>query len=298
MADHVSALDAPRAIATPAAPHPLRLAWLFCRRKPLGAFGGLLVLLMIVMAVFANWIAPYSYDETIRGARMKAPGSQFWMGTDNLGRDIFSRVVYGARVSVSVGFGAVLLANFLAAVIGITSGYFGGKYDICVQRVVDAWQSFPFLVVILSIMAVLGPGLLNVILALGVLGASAGSRVIRGATIGVIQNQYIEAARAVGAGHVRIMIRYIFPNVAATIIILATIGLGAAILAESALSFLGIGLRPPVVSWGVLLQEAQNVRAVATAPWLFLPGGAIVVTVLSMNFLGDGLIDAADPYGN
>ena len=254
MANHVGALDAPRAIAPRAGrPSPLRLAWLFCRRKPLGAFGGLLVLLMIVMALFANWIAPYSYDETIRGARMKAPGSQFWMGTDNLGRDIFSRVVYGARVSVSVGFGAVLLANFLATVIGITSGYFGGKYDICVQRVVDAWQSFPFLVVILSIMAVLGPGLLNVILALGVLGASAGSRVIRGATIGVIQNQYIEAARAVGAGHLRIMLRYVFPNVAATIIILATIGLGAAILAESALSFLGFGVPPPYPAWGAML---------------------------------------------
>ncbi len=184
MANHVGALDAPRTLRDPTRSlRALGTLWRFCRAKPLGAIGGLLVVLMIGMAVFANWIAPYSYDETIRGARMKAPGAQFWMGTDNLGRDIFSRVVYGARVSVTVGFGAVLLGNFLATVIGITSGYFGGKYDICVQRVVDAWQSFPFLVVILSIMAVLGPGMLNVILALGVLGAAAASRVIRGATI-------------------------------------------------------------------------------------------------------------------
>jgi len=296
VANHVGALDAPRAIATPASrPNALRLLWLFCRRKPLGAFGGLIVLLMIVMALFANWIAPYSYDETIRGARMKAPGSQFWMGTDNLGRDIFSRVVYGARVSVSVGFGAVLLANFLAAIIGITSGYFGGKYDICVQRVVDAWQSFPFLVVILSIMAVLGPGLLNVILALGVLGASAGSRVIRGATIGVIQNQYIEAARAVGAGHVRIMLRYVFPNVAATIIILATIGLGAAILAESALSFLGFGVPPPYPAWGAMLSGSGR-PYMYTAPWMAIwPGAAISLAVFGFNMLGDALRDLLDP---
>ena len=187
--------------------------WNFTKRKPLGAVGGLIVLGLLIMAVFAPWIAPYKYDETIAGARMKAPGTQFWMGTDNLGRDVFSRVVYGASVSVTVGFGAVLLANLLAALVGVTSGYFGGAYDICVQRVVDAWQSFPFLVVILSMMAVLGPGLLNLILALGVLGAAAGSRVIRGATISVMQNTYVEAARALGAGHLRIMIRYLLPNV-------------------------------------------------------------------------------------
>ena len=205
----------------------LTALWQFCRRKPLGALGGFIVLGLLIMAVFAPWIAPYQYDETIPGARMKAPGAQFWMGTDNLGRDVYSRVVYGAAVSVTVGFGAVLLANVLATVIGITSGYFGGAYDICVQRVVDAWQSFPFLVVILSLMAVLGPGLLNLVLALGVLGAAAASRVIRGTTISVMQNTYVEAARALGAGHLRIMLRYILPNVAATVIILATIGLGA-----------------------------------------------------------------------
>ena len=296
MANHAQTLPAPAALGRPAArPGALSLLWLFCRRKPLGALGGLLVLVMILMAVFANWIAPYTYDETIRGARMKAPGAQFWMGTDNLGRDIFSRVVYGARVSVTVGFGAVLLANFLATTIGITSGYFGGKYDICVQRVVDAWQSFPFLVVILSIMAVLGPGLMNVILALGVLGAAAASRVIRGATIAVAQNQYIEAARAVGAGHVRIMCRYIFPNVAATIIILATIGLGGAILAESALSFLGFGVPPPYPAWGAMLSGSGR-SYMYTAPWMAIwPGAAISLAVFGFNMLGDALRDLLDP---
>ena len=268
--------------------------WHFVRRKPLGALGGLIVLLLLTMAVFAPWIAPYSYDETIPGARMKAPGTQFWMGTDNLGRDVYSRVVYGAAVSVTVGFGAVLLANFLAALVGITSGYFGGPYDICVQRVVDAWQSFPFLVVILSMMAVLGPGLLNLILALGVLGAAAGSRVIRGATISVMQNTYVEAARALGAGHLRIMARYVLPNVAATIIILATIGLGAAILAESALSFLGLGFPPDIPTWGRILFDAKDNLDFAPH-WALFPGTAIFLTVLSINYIGDGLRDALDP---
>src|SRR5439155_27298005 len=176
----------------------------FCRRKPLGAIGGLIVLVLIVLALFAGGIAPYPYDEPIAGARLRPPSAQFWMGTDNLGREMWSRGVYGARVSVTVGFGAVLLGIFLATIIGVTSGYFAGRYDIVVQRVVDAWQSFPFLVITLSLMAVLGPGQLNVILALGVVGAAGASRVIRGATIGVAHNPYVEAARALGCGHLRI----------------------------------------------------------------------------------------------
>jgi peptide/nickel transport system permease protein len=269
--------------------------WQFCRHKPLGAFGGLIVLVLLLLALFAPWIAPYSYDETIPGARMKAPGAQFWMGTDNLGRDVYSRVVYGAAVSVTVGFGAVLLANVLATLIGITSGYFGGAYDICVQRVVDAWQSFPFLVVILSMMAVLGPGLLNLVLALGVLGAAAASRVIRGTTISVMQNTYVEAARALGAGHLRIMVRYILPNVAATVIILATIGLGAAILAESALSFLGFGVPPPYPSWGAMLSGSGR-SFMYRAPWMAIwPGAAISLAVFGFNMLGDALRDVLDP---
>ena len=269
--------------------------WQFCRHKPLGAFGGFIVVGLLIMAVFAPWIAPYQYDETIPGARMKAPGAQFWMGTDNLGRDVYSRVVYGAAVSVTVGFGAVLLANVLATAIGITSGYFGGAYDICVQRVVDAWQSFPFLVVILSLMAVLGPGLLNLVLALGVLGAAAASRVIRGTTISVMQNTYVEAARALGAGHLRIMLRYILPNVAATVIILATIGLGAAILAESALSFLGFGVPPPYPSWGAMLSGSGR-SFMYRAPWMAIwPGAAISLAVFGFNMLGDALRDVLDP---
>jgi peptide/nickel transport system permease protein len=267
----------------------------FCARKPLGALGLLIVLGLLVLAAGADLIAPHAYDETMSGARMRPPSPAFWMGTDNLGRDVMSRVIYGARVSVTVGFGAVLLGTALAALIGVTSGYFAGRYDVVVQRVVDAWQSFPFLVIILSLMAVLGPGILNVILALGVVGAAGASRVIRGATLGVVQTAYVEAARALGCGHLRIIARHVLPNVSATIIVLATIGLGGAILAESALSFLGFGVPPPYPSWGAMLSGSGR-SYMYQAPWMALwPGVAISVAVYGFNMLGDALRDVLDP---
>jgi peptide/nickel transport system permease protein len=267
----------------------------FCASKPLGAVGGVIVLGLVALAVGADWLAPYPYDEAISGARMQPPGARFWLGTDNLGRDVLSRVIYGARVSVTVGFGAVLLGTALATLIGVTSGYFAGRYDIVVQRVVDAWQSFPFMVIVLSLMAVLGPGLLNVVLALGVVGAAGTSRVIRGATLSVVHHPYVEAARALGCGHLRIVFRYVLPNVAATIVVLATIGLGSAILSESALSFLGLGVPPPYPSWGGMLSGSGRSYMVQ-APWMALwPGVAISLAVYGFNMLGDALRDVLDP---
>src|SRR3989475_2150352 len=181
--------------AHPLAP-TLRAVGRFARRKPLGALGALIVVAMLVMAAFAERIAPYGYDDTIRGARMQPPSAAHWLGTDNLSRDMWSRIVYGARVSVTVGFATIGLAIFLASVIGVSSGYFGGAYDLVVQRIVDAWLSFPYLVIILSVMAVLGPGLLNLVVALTILSAAINSRVIRGATIAVAQGTYVEAAWA------------------------------------------------------------------------------------------------------
>jgi peptide/nickel transport system permease protein len=297
MADHVEALPRPRLAARrpPQAPALLVSAWRFCRRKPLGALGGIIVIGLLIMAVFAPWIAPYTYDETIPGARMKAPGAKFWMGTDNLGRDVWSRVVYGARISITVGFATILIGTLLAAAIGISSAYFGGAYDIVVQRLVDAWMSFPYLVIILSLMAALGPGLLNLISALAVLIAAASSRVIRGATLSVMQNPYLEAARAMGCGHGRIILRYVVPNVTATIIILATIGLGGVILAESALSFLGFGVPPPYPSWGAMLSGSGR-SYMYRAPWMAIwPGAAISLAVFGFNMLGDALRDVLDP---
>ena len=275
--------------------HPPRAVLRFCRRKPLGAVGAGIVLAMLLMAAFAERVAPYRYDETIRGARMKAPSAAHWLGTDNLSRDIWSRTVYGARVSVTIGFATIALATLAATVLGVSSAYFGGIYDLLLQRLVDAWLSFPYLIIILSVMAVLGPGLLNVILSLAVIATATNSRVIRGATLALIQSQYIEAARAMGCGHTRIIVRHIVPNIAATIIILGTIGLGAVILAESALSFLGFGVPSTYPSWGGMLSGSGRTY-MFRAPWMAIwPGVAISLAVFGFNMLGDALRDVLDP---
>jgi peptide/nickel transport system permease protein len=283
----------------PARPGALRRtlagAGRFCRRKPLGAFGAVVVLALLLAAAFAEYLSPYDFDEQIPGARLVPPGADFWFGTDNVSRDIFSRIVYGARVTVTVSFATVFLGNLLAAAVGITSGYFRGRYDIAVQRVVDAWQAFPALVIILSLLAVLGPGILNVILSLSILVAAAASRVIRSATLSVVENQYVEAARALGAGHPRIMLRHILPNVMATIVVITSIGLGGIILAESALSFLGYGVPPPHPSWGSMLSGSGRTY-MYIAPWMAIwPGVAISLVVFAFNMLGDALRDVLDP---
>jgi peptide/nickel transport system permease protein len=247
------------------------------------------------MAAGAEWIAPYGYDESIRGARMVPPGLRHWLGTDNLSRDLWSRIVYGARVSVTVGFATVLLGTLAATAVGVSSGYAGGWYDLAVQRIVDAWMSFPYLVIVLSVMAVLGPGLLNVVLSLSLITAAASSRVIRGATIAVAQQAHVEAGRALGGGHCRLVVRHILPNVAPTIIILATIGLGGVILAEAALSFLGFGVPPPYPSWGAMLAGSGRTYMLR-APWMAIwPGAAISLAVFGFNMLGDALRDVLDP---
>ena len=267
----------------------------FARAKPLGALGGSFVAFMLVLALFADVIAPYDYNKRNLRERLKPPSLQHIMGTDNLGRDVFTRVVYGARVSVSVGFGGIGMGILLASLVGITSGYFGGWFDILFQRLVDAWQSFPWLVILLSLIAVLQPGLLTLMVAIGILSASGSSRIIRSATLSVKEHPYVEAARAVGASHTRIILRHILPNVFAVMIIVATIGLGGVILAESALSFLGFGVPPPFPSWGEMLSGSARMY-MHRAPWLAIwPGVAISVAVFGFNMLGDALRDVLDP---
>ena len=268
----------------------------FVRRKPLGAIGGLLVVAMLVMTVFAERIAPYGYDETVRGARMKPPGATHWLGH----RQPQPGYVESDRLwSARVGYRGVpdhrRWPPSWPPRSAISSGYFGGAYDLVVQRVVDAWLSFPYLIIVLSVMAVLGPGLLNVVLSLSLIITATNSRVIRGTTIAVVQHAFVEAARAMGCGHVRIIVRHILPNVVATIIILATIGLGAAILAESALSFLGFGVPPPYPSWGSMLSGSGRTY-MFRAPWMAIwPGVAISLAVFGFNMLGDALRDVLDP---
>jgi len=269
--------------------------WRLIKEKPLGAFGGVIVLGLLFCALFAPWIATNPYDQTNVRNRLKPPNSQFYFGTDNLGRDIFSRIIYGARVSVTVGFGAVSIGITLATIIGVGSSYFGGKSDVLVQRLVDAQMAIPGLLLLLNIMAVLGAGLLNIILALGIVSAAGSSRIIRSAALSVKENQFIEAARAIGASHLRIILYYILPNIMAPIIIITTVSLGFTILIESTLSFLGFGVPPPYPSWGEMLSGSGR-SYMHKAPWMATwPGVAISLAVFGFNMLGDALRDLLDP---
>jgi peptide/nickel transport system permease protein len=265
------------------------------RRKPLAAVSGALLVAMVVLACSAQWVAPYGYDDADIFARLRPSSATHWFGTDNLGRDVLSRVIHGARVSMEVGFGGVGLGLLGAVLVGLLSGYFGGVLDTVVQRMVDAFMCFPLLLVALTIMALLGPGLVNVILTLGLVLAVRDSRVIRGAVLSVKTNLYVESARALGAPHGVIIRRHVLPNIFAPIIILATVNLGAVILIEAALSFLGFGVPPPRPSWGGMLSTAGIVHMLR-APWLaFWPGVALSLAVFSANMLGDGLRDVLDP---
>jgi peptide/nickel transport system permease protein len=263
--------------------------------KPLGALGGLLLAVMLALAVGADVLAPYGYDEADMFARLRPSSTEHWLGTDNLGRDLLSRVIYGARVSMLVGFGGVAFGLAGAMVVGLVSGYFGGRLDMALQRIVDAFMCFPLLLVALTIMALLGPGLGNVIATLGLVLAVRDSRVIRGAVLTVKQHLYVEAARALGVGHPGMIWRHVLPNIIAPIIILATVNLGAVILIEAALSFLGFGVPPPRPSWGGMLSGA-GLMHMLRAPWLALwPGVALSLTVFGANMLGDALRDILDP---
>ena len=264
-------------------------------RKPLGVVGAVVLLAMFILAAGAERIAPYGYDDADIFARLKPSSAVHWLGTDNLGRDLLSRVIYGARISLAVGLGGVGLGLMGAVVVGLASGYLGGRFDMLVQRVVDAFMCFPLLLVALTIMALLGPGLGNVIVTLGLVLAVRDSRVIRSAALSVKENLFIEAARALGVGHTALILRHLLPNLFAPVLILATVNLGAVILIEAALSFLGFGVPPPRPSWGGMLSGAGLVHMLR-APWLALwPGVALSLTVFGVNMLGDALRDILDP---
>jgi peptide/nickel transport system permease protein len=265
------------------------------RQKPLGLFGAIVVLVMILAAIFAPLISPYDYKEVVASERLKPPSAQYYMGTDNLGRDMFSRIVYGARISLRVGFSAVLISTVVATLLGVTSAFFGGWIDIVVQRFVDAMQALPGLILILTIMAVLGSGVNNVVLAIAIGASVSGSRIIRSTALSIKTMPYIEAARTLGAGDARIILQHIVPNVMAPAITLASIGLGGAILAEASLSFLGFGVPPDVPTWGGMLSGAGR-RWMLQAWWMAVfPGVALSLTVYGFNMLGDALRDLLDP---
>jgi peptide/nickel transport system permease protein len=243
----------------------------------------------------ASFVAPERYDKNNLRDRLEGASSKHLLGTDELGRDIFSRLVYGARVSIMVPFGAVLISETLAATIGIMSAYYGGWVDKGAQRLVDIFQALPGLVVLITVLGIFGSGLWQMIAVIGVLGGPPGSRIIRGQVLSIMASPYIEAGRVIGAGDRHIMMKYVLPNVMALIILGSTIRLGAVVLIEASLSFLGYGLPPPFPSWGQML-SLQGREYMRTAPGLAIyPGIAIGIVVFAYNLLGDALRDVLDP---
>ena len=272
-----------------------RLAVDLLTKKPLGAVGAALVMMLLGLATFADVVAPRPYSATAPQEALQPPGPRHWFGTDQLGRDVLSRVIYGARVSMYAGLAATGIAVFLAILIGVPSGYFGHAVDLLLQRVVDAWMAFPGLVAIIVMLALLGPGLGHLVVALGVSLSFPLSRTIRGATQVIHEQVYIEASRAAGASHARILLRHVLPNTLPAIIIVASNALGVVILAEAAVSFLGYGVPPPQPSWGAML-SATGRSYMVRAPWLSVfPGLALALAVFGFNVLGDALRDLLDP---
>jgi len=289
------------ALDTPASVRPRRGSAFFkfmgrlFREKPLGAAGAVIFIVFLLCGLFADILAPYGYNQISPINRLKPPSWQFLFGTDNLGRDVFSRCLYGAQLSVIIGFCAAGLATLVSIVVGVVSGYVGGKFDMIVQRMVDAWMSFPDLIVLIVVVSVVGPGLLPIIVVLGLLLGVGGSRIIRGATISVRENMYVNASQSMGASTPRILLRHILPNVMAPVIILFTTRVGFVILAESGLSFLGLGVPPPAPTWGGMLSGSGRTYMLQ-GPWLALaPGLCLTVVVYATNVFGDALRDLLDP---
>jgi peptide/nickel transport system permease protein len=265
------------------------------KEKPLGTVGGVIVLILFLTGILADVIAPYPYAETHAKDALEPPSAQYILGTDGIGRDLFSRIIYGARVSMVVGLAGASLSAVIAAILGGVSGFFGGKFDMVVQRFVDAFMCFPPLFFLLAIMAVLGQGLTQVILVLGIQGGIRQSRVVRSAVIGIKENVYFDAATAIGAPAWRILIYHVLPNIAAPIIIIFTLSMGQMILTEATLSFLGFGIPPPMPSWGGML-SGEGRTYMYFAPWMAIwPGLALSIAVYGINMLGDAVRDILDP---
>lgn len=271
--------------------------WRFARKKPLGFAGMVVVVLLMLLAIppITRWIAPYEYTTQLLRHRLEGPSSLHLFGTDAVGRDLFSRIVYGARVSIVVGFGAVAISQTLASTIGIMSGYYLGWFDLLCLRVVDIFQALPGLVVLITILGLWGSGLWQLVIVLGAVSGPVGARVIRSQVLTVMSRPYVEATRSQGAGARRIMLRHVLPNVFPLIILGATVQIGAIVLAEASLSFLGYGVPPPFPSWGQLL-TLDGRDYMRSAPWLAVfPGLAIALTVFAFNVFGDALRDVLDP---
>jgi peptide/nickel transport system permease protein len=276
-------------------PSALARALQFLRRQPLGTFGLAVMLVMFFLGGLAGWIAPFDPEENDFSAMMQAPSWVHPMGTDQLGRDIFSRLVFGARTALIVGFSSAIAGSVVGLILGVASAYFGGWFDLVFQRVLDVLMAFPLIILALAVVAVFGTGVFNVIVAITIPLIPRCGRVVRSSALAIREIPYVDAARALGFSHARIVLRHMMPNVLAPFLILLSAFVGQAILAEASLSYLGLGVQEPVPAWGLMLQGGAEEYA-TTAPWIAVfPGLAIMLTVLGISLFGDALRDALDP---
>ncbi len=267
----------------------------FSRRRPLGAVGAAVIIVMVLSAVFAALVAPYDPLATDFAAQLSPPSGEHWLGTDAFGRDLLSRLIFGSRTALLVGFASAFLGATLGAILGVTSAYFGGRTDLLIQRVVDIFLSFPIIVLALAVVAILGTGVGNVIMAITIPMIPNCSRVVRSSALAIRELPYVDAARAAGFHHRRIIFRHMLPNVMAPYLIMLTAYVGQAILLEASLSFLGLGVQEPTAAWGLMLRGGASEFA-ETAPWMAIfPGLAISLGVFAFNLFGDSLRDALDP---
>lgn len=282
------------AAATLAPASPAALTLRRFRGRPAAVIGAVVVIVFVLVAIAAPLVAPYDPIATSWTLVRKAPSAAHWMGTDENGRDVLSRIIFGARASLLAGVVSVLIAAGVGVPVGLAAGFLGGKTDMIVGRIVDAMLACPFLILAIALAAFLGPALTNAMIAIGVTAAPVFVRVARGATMDAATNEYVEAARALGNPPWRVALRHVAPNIIPPILVQATLAIAAAIIAEASLSFLGLGQQPPEPSWGSMLNSAQ--RFLSQAPWLAIfPGAAIFMVVLAFNLVGDGLRDALDP---
>jgi len=267
----------------------------FCQNK-LAVVGLVVIVIFILLAIFAPLLTPHDPNRANLRERNQPPSKEHWFGTDDMGRDILARTLYGGRISLSVGLVSVGISLTLGLTLGAIAGYFGGMVDIVIMRVADVFYSFPFLILAITISAIFGPSIYNTMIILGVLSWPGPARLIRAEFLKLKETDYVAAATALGAKSSRVMFRHILPNGFSSLLVSATLGVASAILSEAGLSFLGLGVPPPAPSWGNMLNRARPLHILATMPWMWLaPGIAIFVIVLSINFVGDGLRDAFDP---
>ena len=263
-------------------------------RRPAATAGVVVVAMFVAMAIFAPWIAPYDPIATSFSTVRKAPSALHWFGTDEIGRDVLSRIVFGARASLLAGVVSVLISLAVGVPVGLLAGYAGGKTDVLISRITDAMLACPFLILAIALAAFLGPSLTNAMIAIGISATPVFIRLTRGTTLAVKAEDFVLAARAIGNGPLRIAVRHVLPNIVAPLLVQATLAIAAAVIAEASLSFLGLGQQPPQPSWGSMLNVAKNY--IDNAPWMAIwPGLSIFLLVLSFNLVGDGLRDALDP---